>query len=64
MSRTYNAIPAGDVRILVGIARPGPDDPALFGSRMMFDNIMLVPEPATMLLLGLGSLGLARRKRR
>jgi hypothetical protein len=64
ISRTYNTIPAGDVRVLVGTARPGDGDPALFGSRMRVDNITLVPEPATVLLLGLGGLALVRRKRR
>jgi len=66
ISRTYNAIPAGDLRILVGTARPGPGDPALEGSRMRVDNISLdcIPEPATVLLLGLGGLALVRRKRR
>lgn len=64
MSRTYNSVPAGDVRILVGTSRPGPNDPDLFGTRMRVDNITLVPEPATMLLLGLGGFGLIRRKRR
>jgi hypothetical protein len=68
MSRTYNSVPAGDVRILVGTKPPhttAEDDPdRLFGTRMRVDNITLVPEPATMLLLGLGGFGLVRRRRR
>ncbi len=74
MSRTYNGIPAGDVTILVGTARPGPGEPDLFGSRMRVDNISLaavastaVPEPSTFFLAALGLLGLAwyaRRRRR
>ena len=60
MSRTYSIIPVGDVTVLVGI----PEDADRFGARQMFDNIDLsvIPEPATMLLLGLGGL-LLRRKR-
>lgn len=59
MSRTYLSIPSGDVTVLVGI----PEDADRFGARQMFDNITLVPEPATILLLGLGGLALIRRKR-
>ena len=66
ISRTYNTIPDGDVRVLVGTTPPhtaATDDPdRLFGTRMKVDNITLVPEPATMLILGLGGLGLVRCK--
>jgi len=73
ISRTYNAIPAGDVTILVGTARPGVGDPDLFGQRMRVDNISLtaetsgmIPEPLTMtcLFAGVAALGGYVRKRR
>jgi hypothetical protein len=70
ISRTYSSIPAGDVTILVGTARPGPGDPALFGTRMRVDNISLtaetsaIPEPSTFVLAALGLLGLAFYARR
>ncbi len=63
ITRTYNSIGAGDLRIIVGTPRPGEP---LTGSRLKIDNISLdcIPEPATVLLLGLGGLALVRRKRR
>jgi len=71
ISRMYSNIPPGDVTILVGTSRPGPGDPPLFGTRMRVDNIQLtmlaadvIPEPATLSLLGLGALLALRRRRR
>jgi len=62
MSRIYDSVPAGEAKIRVGIPALGGD---LYGTRTRIDNISLdcVPEPATVLLLGLGGLGLLRRKR-
>jgi hypothetical protein len=69
VTRTYNAIGDGDLRVIVGTPRPWdpgtneePGSDRLSGSRLKIDNISIVPEPATMLLLGLGGL-LVRRKR-
>jgi len=70
VTRTYSSIGAGDLRIIVGTPRPWdpgtdeePGSDRLTGSRLKIDNVSLVPEPATVLLLGLGALGLVRRKR-
>jgi hypothetical protein len=61
ITRTYNTIGDGELRIIVGTPRPGEP---LSGSRLKIDNVTLVPEPATVLLLGLGGLAVIRRKRR
>ena len=60
VSRTYDAIPAGDVTVLVGITKPGEGDPPLYGTRLRIDNVALdaIPEPSTLLLAAVGLLSL------
>ena len=59
-TRSYNSIPAGDYKVLVGTR----DDTGggWTGNRASIDNVTLIPEPATMLLLGLGGLLIRRKK--
>jgi hypothetical protein len=49
--------PVGTVTVRASLATWGE------GGTARFDNAVLVPEPATMIMLGLGSLFLARRKK-
>lgn len=62
LSKTYDltgnaGILGQDMTIALGVDRGS------VGPQTRFDNVTLVPEPATMLLLGLGGLSLIRRRR-
>jgi len=64
-TRTYNKLPGGDLTIVLGVSRPlSPDVPGATGAQAQFDDVSFIPEPATILMLGLGGLALVRRKRR
>ena len=65
VTRTYDELPGGDLTIVLGVSRPlSPDVPGATGAQAQFDDVSFIPEPATVLLLGLGGLALVRRKRR
>lgn len=52
--------PAGTAQVKVEFASRMPGGT---GGSITFDNAVLIPEPATMILLGLGSLAMLRRKK-
>lgn len=57
------SVPVEAVGKLVGIGLQNVSDGAERSSWMGIDNVRFIPEPATIVLLGLGGLSLLRRKR-